>query len=327
MENLKRHILDGEVLYAAPSRMVISNYNSEPLDIYAELKNIAPDDHMYYIIDKYGVSIGCGADAILNVNGEEEKTVELRILTKFVQVDAGSPLSEMVTAYSNNQNAVRPRDSKANDSIQIRLQNEFQRNYTGQYCYEIKRGESSGSGEIIVNEDMGIYLWVFDLKEPWATHRKYQIFEDKYADIFGRPQVTADRIVMCNLFMKKVVEILPEIENQLFGKYVLTKYLLLYILRNILEQDEIGREVINKPEKFVRNHAERSKLGDCVSKVIRDTIIDINAEVEKYGDDFDYRGRLRDADWVKKLSSEIVGTYIKLVQRGRLESFGSEWKK
>ena len=249
------------------------------------------------------------------------------ILTKFVQVDAGSTLSEMVTAYSNNQNAVKPRDSKANDPIQIRLQNEFQRNYTGQYSYEIKRGERSGAGETVVNEDVGIYLWAFDLKEPWATHRRYQIFEEKHSDIFGRPQVTADRIVLCLVLMEKIIEVIPEIENQLFGKYALTKYLMLYIIRCILEHDTIGMEVINNPEKFVRNQADRDKLRDCVSKIIRDIKVDINEEVKQYGDDFDYRGKLRDADWVKKLASEIVGTYTKLVQRGRLESFGSEWAK
>lgn len=278
------------------------------------------------IIENYFVVNGCQSIDALFKNSSR-LTDELRILTKFVQVDVGSPLSEMVTTYSNNQNAVKPRDSRSNDPIQIRLQNEFQRNYQAQYSYEIKRGETSGSGKVIVNEDVGIYLWAFDLKEPWATHRRYQTFEEKYADIFGRPQVTADRIVMCDVLMEKIIEVIPEIENQLFGKYALTKYFMLYILRCILENDITGMEVINNPEKFVRNPADRDKLGSCVSKVIRDIIIDINAEVKQYGDDFDYRGKLRDVDWVKKLASEIVGTYVKLVQRGRLDSFGSEWAK
>lgn len=277
-------------------------------------------------IENYFVVNGCQSIDSLFRNSSK-LTDDLRILVKFVQVDVGSPLSEMITTNSNNQNAVKPRDSKANDSIQIRLQNEFHRNYSEQYSYEIKRGERSGSGEIIVNEDAGIYLWAFDLKEPWATHRRYQVFEEKHAAIFGRPQVTADRVVMCNVLMGKIIEVIPEIENQLFGKYALTKYLMLYIIRCILEKDATGMEVINNPEKFVRNQTDRDKLRICVSKVIKDTIVDINAEVKQYGDDFDYRGRLREADWVQKLASEIVGTYTKLVQRGRVDSFGSEWAK
>ncbi|MFC1969393.1 hypothetical protein ACFLVF_02765 [Chloroflexota bacterium] len=81
------------------------------------------------------------------------------------------------------------------------------------------------------------------------------------------------------------------------------------------------------PEKFVRDQTDRDKLRNCVGKVIRDIIVDINAEVEQYGDDFDYRGRLRDSDWVKKLASEVVGTYTKLVKRGRVDSFTTEWSK
>ena len=51
----------------------------------------------------------------------------------------------MVARYSNNQNGVKSRDFKANNPIQIRLK------------------------------------LVFELQEPWATHRKYQVFDDNHA--------------------------------------------------------------------------------------------------------------------------------------------------
>jgi hypothetical protein len=44
---------------------------------------------------------------------------------------------------------------------------------------------------MIANEDAGLYLLAFDLKRPWATHRKYQVFEDDHSEIFGRPAVDA----------------------------------------------------------------------------------------------------------------------------------------
>ena len=81
MKNLKGHIHDGDLLYAAPSRMVISNYNADTLDIYAQLKNIDPGNYAFYINDKYGISIGCSTDGILSVEGENEKTVGLSVLT------------------------------------------------------------------------------------------------------------------------------------------------------------------------------------------------------------------------------------------------------
>lgn len=275
-------------------------------------------------IENYFVVNGCQSLDSMYRN-QPYLTDELRVLTRFVQVDVESTLSEMVTTYSNNQNAVKPRDSKANDPIQIRLQNEFRANYSPDYSFEIKRGESSGPGEIISNEDAGLYLWAFDLKEPWATHRRYQVFEEKHADLFGKPQTTADRIVMCHIMMKCITGLTHKIDNQLFGKYALTKYAMLYMLRNILESDRVGRELISNPNPFVRTPDMREHLQNCVAKIISDIVVDINAEVNTYGDDFDYRGKLRDSDWVKGLSREVVNTYVKMVQRKRLGSFESEW--
>jgi len=78
MRNLKGHILDGSILYAAPSRNFIADCNAEPLDIYAQLKNADSGNYMVYMNDKYSVSISSGAKASLSV---EDGEVELRILT------------------------------------------------------------------------------------------------------------------------------------------------------------------------------------------------------------------------------------------------------
>jgi hypothetical protein len=56
-------------------------------------------------------------------------------------------------------------------------------------------------------------------------------------------------------------------------------------------------------------------------------IIDVNAEVEEYGDDFDYRGRLRDENWVKELSKQVVKDHLKQAHRKRVKSFSGEWSK
>jgi len=276
------------------------------------------------IIKDYYVVNGCQSLNSLYDN-QAKLTDELRILTKFVQVDVTSELSKNITWYSNNQNGIKPRDSKANNPIQIRLQNEFQANYDGPYWFEIKRGERVGPGEVISNEEAGLYLMSFDLKEPWATHRKYQIFDEKYGELFCRPEVSADRIVMCYVMMKAITASTEKIDNKLFGKYALTKQAMLYILRCILENDSRGRELISDPAPFVRSQENRSRFISCITRIINDMVIDLNAEVKEFGDEFDYRGKLRDAEWVKKLSKEVVSDYLKLVQRKRIDSFESEW--
>src|SRR4051812_25952347 len=97
-----------------------------------------------------------------------------------------------------------------------------------------------------------MYLTAFDLKETWATHRAYQVFDDKHSNVFGRPEVTADRIVLCQLIMEEIRGAIKDIQHTLFAKHVITSYMLLYVVRQVIEQDEIGKHLLKNPGAFVR---------------------------------------------------------------------------
>ena len=179
-------------------------------------------------------------------------------------------LATLITEISNNQNGVKPRDFMANNPLQIRLQQEFRQNYAGQYFFEIKRGEPTGAGIFISNEEAGLLLMAFDRGEPWATHRKYQVFEDKYNELFARKEVTADRVVLCRILADAVDDALPRLTNGLVAKYVLTRYMFLYFVRNILKKDELWgksiptlrdssvRAAVATLPQMYRQHCERS---------------------------------------------------------------------
>ena len=254
-------------------------------------------------------------------------TDDLYVLTKFVQVDPYSQLAKQITEYSNNQNGVRARDFKANSGTQIRLKNEFGALYAGQYAYSVKRGELIEPGVTITNEDAGLYLMAFDLREPWATHRKYQVFDDKHAELFARPSVTADRIVMLQIIKEEIDGIAKEqSENTLFWKYRLTRYLMLYLVREILGSDEQGRQIIETPEKMMRCESERLRFRRCIKTLLGDLVVDLNHEVRDEGENFDYRGKLRDEGWVRILCRKVAADHQKLVNRGRVPSFAEEWQ-
>ncbi len=276
-------------------------------------------------INTFFVVNGCQSLTALYSN-RKDLTDDLRILTKFVQVSVDSDLSKTITYFSNNQNGVKARDFKSNNTIQVRLQNEFKQKYGSEYFYEIKRGEIPNNLIGISNEMTGIHLMSFDLKEPWNTHRKYQVFDEKYTDIFGRPEVTADRILMLQLMDDIISAKLPKIKNQLVAKYALTRFAILYMLRQILENDSVGRRLLQFPENFVNNPEDRVRFKTSITKILDDIIVDFNGEVESLGEDFDYRSRLREELWVKKLSQDVVGSYLKLVNRGRIDSFGVDWE-
>jgi hypothetical protein len=234
-------------------------------------------------------------------------------------------LATLITEISNNQNGVKPRDFMANNPLQIRLQQEFRQNYAEQYFFEIKRGEPTGAGQLISNEEAGLLLMAFDRGEPWATHRKYQVFEDKYNELFARKEVTADRVVLCRVLADSVDAALPRLTNGLVAKYVLTRYMLLYFVRNILKKDELWTEINTNPQRFVRNAASRQLFRKCIDSIVSDLVTDVNAEIEGVGDDFDYRGKLRDSAWVEALNKSVVGDHLKMVARKKIPSFKEDW--
>jgi hypothetical protein len=273
----------------------------------------------YYVVN------GCQSLTALH-SKKGALTDNLRISTKFIQMDLLSDVAKKVTEYSNNQNGVKARDFMANNAIQIRIQNEFSRDYAGQYFYEIKRGEIPTAGATVIpNETAGLLLMAFDLKEPWATHRKGQVFDERHADLFGKPTVTADRIVLCQVIAEAVDAALPKVNNQLFAQYLLARYFLVYMIRNILENDGLADDILKNPGKFVRTKKDRAHFRQCLDTIVNDLVIDLNGEVDDYGEAFDYRDKLRDSTWAKDLSKKIVADHLKQVARKRIKSFTEEW--
>lgn len=287
-------------------------------------QEISDEEEAKLTIKSFFVVNGCQSLTTL-YNYRTDLTDDLRILVKFVQVPLDSELSKIITHYSNNQNGVKPRDFKSNNNIQVRLQNEFKEYYGSEFFFEIKRGEINTGVPLISNERAGILLMSFDVKEPWGTHRKYQVFDDKYNDVFGRPEVTAHRILMLYILDEIISSKLPQITNKLVSKYALTRYTILYIVRQILENDNKGKELLSKPEGFVYRIDKRKQFIEAASTIIDDIIIDFNGEVESLGEDFDYKSRLRDEVWIKNLSKDIVSSYLKQVSRKRIESFEDDW--
>ncbi|WP_175543924.1 AIPR family protein [Methylobacterium sp. UNC378MF] len=274
----------------------------------------------YYVVN--------GCQSVTSLHGNKSAiTDDLKLLTKFIQMDPTSDEAKQITEYSNNQNGVRSRDFKSNNAIQIRLRTEFAQHYKDRYIFEIKRGETSAAGEPISNEEAGLYLMAFDLKEPWGTHRKYEVFEDKHSALFGRPYVTADRIVMLRVIDDEIKAQLIKFKEPLLAQYKLTRYMLMYILREMLSEDTKFKEIIDYPELYVRDLKLSNAFRRAISIFISDIIVDINEESKSFGEDFDYRGKIKDADWVREITKTIQKGYHKNVNRGRQDSFEMEWSK
>ena len=140
-------------------------------------------------ISDYVVVNGAQSLSVL-YNARDKVSNDLRFIVKIIEIKNNNQLSGDITLFSNNQNAIKPRDLRSTHLLQTRLKEEFEQIDFENYRYLIKRGDDT-TGEPISNEDAGRLLLAFDIQEPWSCHQIYKVFDEKYTEIFGRPAVNA----------------------------------------------------------------------------------------------------------------------------------------
>ncbi|RKQ83553.1 AIPR protein [Mycolicibacterium mucogenicum 261Sha1.1M5] len=262
-------------------------------------------------------SVVNGAQSLTSFYNDKSKlTDDLRVLVRVVQVQ-DEALARRITENSNNQNAIKPRDLRSNHAIQLRLQKEVNE-ADGDYFFEIKRGEKSPEGAtVITNDSIGRALLAFDVKEPWSAHQVYKVFDEKYAEIFGRPEVTAKRAIFVHRLMGIVDKSLPKLKNRPMASYTLTRFFVLYLLSEILRDNDASRPYVANPGLLTESQLE-DFLGKC-EEILKTVVVDLN--VESKSADFDYKSILKSPRQGGELARTILANYEKDVERERAETF------
>ena len=283
-------------------------------------------------IDGYAVVNGCQSLSGLYEN-QSCVSPDLRLLTKLVSVAPETELANKITDHTNNQNGTTHRDLKSNNPIQTRLQSEIHAKYPNQVYYRIKRGEHPewSSDRIIENELSAKCLLAFDLKDPSSCHQGYKLFDEKYAGIFGRKEVTADRIVVVHDVYATVLSSLAVIkeENQLFARYTLTRFLLLYLIREALETDNTGRKFCLDPSPFLEEVNGRDRLRVCIKNLVKSVIRPLDNEVSRLNtppDVFDYKRQLKSPNAVNELRATVIAHYQVILDNGYADPFSKQWE-
>lgn len=277
-------------------------------------------------IDQYSVVNGAQSLSTL-YDKKKDVSDDLRLLARVVKLDPGTDLAAMITRNSNNQNAIGARDLQSNSMIQKRLKEDFRQSFGQDFGYEIKRGENTDGDRVITNELAARVLLAFDLEQPWTCHQSYRYFDDLHSDIFGRPVVTAARIVGLIAVRDAVVASLEKLDNQLAARYSVTPFFLMYLVRQALQGDSLGREFCQDPGRFVSEGGFAAVVA-AVRRIADDLIVDLNAELaerEDNGNPFDHKRELKSVTAVRALRGEILPSYQKAVARNRASSFEDEW--
>ncbi len=284
-------------------------------------------------ISGYAVVNGCQSLTSLNVN-KSKVSSDLRILTKFIQTPPDGRLAATITDHTNNQNGTTARDLQSNTLIQTKLQTEI--NSKGEFCYRIKRGEHVDwdQNTVIENDLAARILLAFDVKEPWTCHQTYKLFDELHAPIFGRPEVNGDRIVILYRIYQIIMSKLGMIENQLFAKYRLTHFFLMYLLREVLETDPLGKKFCTHPAPFISTRKDRDHLLGCVDRVAQVVMRIVNGEVRRKDAEatkdikklFDYKRELKSPSSVRALETTVVTNYQVMTDSEMAVTFGNLWK-
>lgn len=267
-------------------------------------------------------SVVNGAQSITTFFSSKGKlTDDLRVLVRIIALQ-NDALARKITEYSNNQNAIKPRDLRSNHAVMTRLQSEMNQQST-EFFFEIKRGEvAPASKTIISNEALGRAMLAMDILEPWSCHQIYKVFDDKYADIFGRKEVNATRAIFIMRLMWLIESNLDSIEVKPLAHYALTKYFLAFLLSKILRKNETTQQFMRDPSTLPKER-ETEFLTKC-GAIISTLIIDLNYEVKQKGSAFDYKAEFKSPKQVEEWQSLLIRSYEKDVARKKAESF-AEW--
>jgi AIPR protein len=251
-------------------------------------------------------------------------------MAKFIQTEPEGKLAAKITDHTNNQNGTTARDLQSNNLIQTRLQTEI--NGKGDFCYRIKRGEHAewSDDKVIENQLAARVLLAFDVKQPWSCHQTYKLFEELYSPIFSRLEVAGDRVVTLYRLYQILLTKLDLIDNQLFARYRLTEFFLMYLLRQALETDKLGKQFCTNPAPFISTHNDQAHLLSCMDNIAHAIVRVVNGEVQRRDADaaraFDFKRDLKNPHKVRELEAPIITTYQVLIDNDAAPTFERVWK-
>ena len=286
-------------------------------------KSVVPDmDNGTLTLQNYVVVNGAQSLSIL-YRSRKVVTGDLRLVVKVVEVKQDGQLSTDITLFSNNQNAIKPRDLRSTHILQTRLRAEFGKIAFEGFTYSVKRGEVE-EGTSISNEEAGRLLLAFDVCEPWSCHQIYKVFDEKYSEVFGRPAVNAWRIILLKKVMDIVEASLQHIQNVPIERYRLTRYFILFVISKIIEDDGVAKAWVSRPDELLKDSATCAAFLAAVRSISARLCVDLRFELGRTDPVPDYKAVLKSPNGVHGLEDKIRRSFEQDVAREREKTIGSQ---
>ncbi|BBB47241.1 hypothetical protein Pelsub_P0468 [Pelolinea submarina] len=278
-------------------------------------------------IEKYAVINGC--QSMLSFFENRNKlSNNLIVLVKIIQTNLTSPLVGNVTYYANNQNSIGLKDLHSLDSIQRVLQKKFKETFDNKVLYKRKRGEEvEGFEEVIASDFAAQLISSVYLNEPYRTHLKQELFGSSYSRIFTR-KMTVEKIYLAKIIYEVVEKNAAFLKVESIRNYGLALFFFSYLISQLLDQDELGREILDEPREFVLN--SKIKLENSLLNLWKIMIPEINYQINQRilenNGFFDYKNLFKNAQFIKDISDDLLRDYERLVLRDDNNKFSEIYK-
>lgn len=168
---------------------------------------------------------------------------------------------------------------------------------------------------VVPNDLAGQILLALYNREPWMSHRKFDLFDQRYKDVF-HPSIEAPHIFLAYLIYEETRQRLPGVTNRLMARYGLTTFVLAYLVGDLMRETAIGRDILSDPLSHLQNN--ETGLRSAIGRLIDDILIDFNAYVKdqeektKY---FDYKTAFKSQRAVEALQDDVVRQHKRAVLR------------
>lgn len=256
-------------------------------------------------IENYSIVNGCQSTLTLYEN-RHFITKNLRIPIKVVETGENTKLSEEITYFANNQNPINTSDLKSREKFQLDLKKEFNKIYGTEFQYKIKKGEAINENiEVIENTFAAQLIFSFINESPSNAHLKSSIFLKDYDKIFTR-HINIHLVYFLKKIFKIIEANLSYISIPVVRSYQPTKFFLLFTLKKILMDDEIGKLSINNTKEFLEKYPN---YLESFEKLIKTIIIQFDSNLKNNTEEdghIEYKNLLRNSNEVNKLSNEII---------------------
>lgn len=230
-------------------------------------------DHPYFLAYHNGLTVVCkhitptatgleiqdlsvvnGAQSVIALErNSQDLSDDLRLLVKFVEVGSIPDMPLEVARRSNTQNAVNPRNLRALDAQQQRLEEEFAKRYPS-FTYVTRPDAPAPPGKTtIANDEAAQWLCTLFVARPWLAVKRTELFRmPAYRIVFG-PSVTAEHVVLA-WHLRQVVQRQRDAVPKLYRpSWRFVALIHLFLVGQLLRDGEATSEWLHEPGDALAN--------------------------------------------------------------------------